>query len=64
MERKKNLAIRFALGPALIAAVFFFFEKSRPFAEVWKPLLLYYAIAVPAFFLLDRLKRERGASRA
>ena len=61
--RRKAMTIRFVLGPAAIAAVFFFLEKERPFSEVWKPLALYYALAVPAFFLVDYLKR-RAAARA
>jgi hypothetical protein len=54
---RRALAIRFVLGPAIIAATFLFFDRSRPFIEVWKPLLLYYGIAIPAFFLIDRLKK-------
>ena len=57
-SRARTLATRFALGPAVIAAVFFFFEKGQPFSEVWKPLALYFALAVPAFFLIDHLKRR------
>lgn len=56
---RRALAIRFVLGPAAIVAVFFFLEKTRPFAEVWKPLLLYYAVAIPAFLLIDKLKARR-----
>ena len=56
-SQKRN-ALRFFIGPAVIVAVFFFMEESRAFSEVWKPLLLYYALAVPAFFLLDYLKRK------
>ena len=55
---KRAMAMRFVVGPAAIVAVFFFLETSRPFAEVWKPLLLYFALAVPAFFLVDYLKRK------
>jgi hypothetical protein len=63
---KRSLAMRFVIGPAAIVAVFFLLETSRPFAEVWKPLLLYFALAVPAFFLVDYLKRKNvipGATR-
>jgi hypothetical protein len=63
---KRTITTRFVIGPAAIAAVFFFLEKSRPFSEVWKPLLLYFALAVPAFFLVDYLKRKNvipGAAR-
>jgi hypothetical protein len=52
----KLLARRFVLPPALIVAVFFFFERSRPFSEVWKPLALYFAIAIPLFLIVDRLR--------
>jgi hypothetical protein len=57
------LARRFVIPPAIIVAVFFFLEKSRPFNEVWKPLAMYFAIAAPAFFIIDRLKKRmaRGA---
>lgn len=60
---RRALAIRFALGPAAIVAVFFFLEKTRPFAEVWKPLLLYYTVAIPAFLLIDKLKARSHADR-
>jgi hypothetical protein len=55
---KRSLTMRFFIGPAAIVAVFFFLEKTRPFNEVWKPLLLYFALAVPAFFLVDYLKKK------
>lgn len=66
MKNGRSLATRFVIGPAAIVAVFFFLEKSRPFSEVWKPLLLYFVLAVPAFFLVDYLKRKNilpGAAR-
>lgn len=58
MMDRRALTIRFVLGPAAILGVFFFLEKSRPFSDVWKPLLLYVSVAVPAFVLIDRLKRR------
>lgn len=59
---RRALAVRFFLGPAAIVAVFFFLETTRPFVEVWKPLLLYYGTAVPAFILIDRMKRKAQTS--
>ena len=50
------------MGPAIIAAAFFFLEKNKPFIEVWKPLLLYVVIAVPAFLLLDKM-RARASTK-
>lgn len=57
-EHRRHLAVRLLLGAAAITAVFFFFEKERPFVEVWKPLLTFAALAVPAFFLLDAVRRR------
>ena len=61
LRNNRALATRLVMGPAVIAAVFFFLEKERPFTEVWKPLLIYVVIAVPAFFLLDKLRRGSRA---
>jgi hypothetical protein len=57
MKDGRALATRFALGPAAIVAVFFFLQRNQ-FAEVWKPLLFYYAVAIPGFFLVDKLKKS------
>ena len=57
-SRSRAGFIRFVLGPLAIVAAFYFLETSRPFVEVWKPLVVYYLIAVPAFFLLERFKRR------
>lgn len=62
MIQKKQSLIRFVIGPLAITAAFLFLETSRPFTEVWKPLLLYYALAVPAFFLIDFIKRRARAA--
>ena len=56
MKDGRTLATRIVMGPAIIAAVFFFLEKDHPFHDVWKPLLFYFVVAVPAFLLLDRFK--------
>lgn len=61
-NKARAMTIRFVLGPAAIVAAFFFFETERAFSDVWKPLLLYYALAVPAFFLVDYIKRRSGVS--
>ena len=60
MQRKQQL-VRFVIGPLAIVAAFYFFDRSGPFIEVWKPLLLYYGLAIPAFFLVERLKKGRAA---
>ena len=60
--RRRALAIRFVLGPAVITFAFFFAETNRPFSDVWKPLLLYYALAIPAFFLVDYVKRRAAGA--
>ncbi len=57
MERRQQLT-RFVIGPLAIVAAFFFFDRSGTFIQVWKPLLLYYALAIPGFYLLDRLRRR------
>lgn len=54
---RRAIAVRFVLGPAFIVATFFFLEKTRPFLDVWKPLLTYYAVAFPASLLIDRAKK-------
>ena len=59
--RRRNL-VRFIIGPLAILCVFLFLEKNREFHEVWKPLALYYAMALPGFLLVDRLRAR--ASRA
>jgi hypothetical protein len=57
-EQRRHLAVRLLLGAAAIVAAFFFFERERPFTEVWKPLLTFAALAVPAFFILDKVRRR------
>ena len=55
MQARQQI-VRFVIGPLAIVAAFFFFDRSHPFIEVWKPLLLYYGLAVPAFLLVRYLK--------
>jgi hypothetical protein len=55
---RKSLATRFAVAPLAIVALYYFAETGRPFVEVYQPLLLYYALAVPAFFLVERFRRR------
>ncbi len=55
---RKSLAARFALGPLVIVALFYFAENQRPFIDVWKPLLLYYALALPAFFVVEYFRKR------
>ncbi len=57
MNRASVLTRRFVLPPALIALVWFFFERSAPFIHVLKPIALYLAVSVPAFWLLNRATR-------
>ena len=61
---KQLWARRFLLPPVIIIAVFLFLEKTRPFTDVWKPLLLYFAVALPAFFLIDRVRARLRAQAA
>lgn len=58
MSQRRQQLTRFVIGPLAIVAAFFFFDRSGPFIEVWKPLLLYYGLAIPAFFLMERFKRR------
>jgi hypothetical protein len=62
--QKKQHLIRFVIGPMVIVAAFLFIEESRPFTEVWKPLAMYYGLALPAFFLVDWVKRRNNAKAA
>ena len=64
MIQKKQHLIRFVIGPMVIVAAFLFIEENRPFTEVWKPLLMYYGLALPAFFLVDWVKRRNSAKVA
>ncbi len=63
MIHKKHHLIRFIIGPMVIVAAFLFIEENRPFTEVWKPLALYYGLALPAFFLVDWVKRRKAATK-
>ncbi len=56
--QRRQLAVRFVLGAAAVVAAFYFFERERPFVEVWKPVLLFAALAIPAFVVLDRVRRR------
>lgn len=55
---RRALIIRLLAGPALIVAVFFFLEKTRPFTDVYKPLLLYFCLALPASVVVEKLKHK------
>ncbi len=57
----RRSAARLFIGAFAIVAVFFAFQRER-FGEVWKPLLLYSALAVPAFIVLSRLRRRAPGS--
>ncbi len=57
-EQRRHLAVRLLLGAAAVVLAFLFFERERPFEEVWKPVLLFAALAVPAFVVLDRVRRR------
>jgi hypothetical protein len=57
-QNRRHLAVRLLLGAAAIVAVFFFFERERPFVEVWKPLVTFTALALPAFLALDAVRRR------
>lgn len=57
-EQRRQLAVRFVLGAVAVVAAFYFFERERPFVEVWKPVLVFAALAIPAFVILDRVRRR------
>ena len=51
----RQLAARLVLGAFAIVAVFFGFQRES-FVDVWKPLLLYAVLAVPAYVVLAKLR--------
>ncbi len=57
-QHRRHLTVRMLLGAAAVTAAFFFFERERPFVEVWKPLVVFAALAVPAFIALDVVRRR------
>ncbi|HEY4221878.1 MAG TPA: hypothetical protein VGO62_11050 [Myxococcota bacterium] len=63
-RQRRSLAARMVLGAFAVTAVFYAFDRGTFPDNVWKPLGLYIALAVPAYFLLDVLRKKLDAANA